>query len=194
MPDRVTAERPRGADVTAADAVRAGRGRFLRGERLDMQGIAAEIGIARATIFRWFGDRDRFVGEVLWSLSSDTLEAELARPSDPGPERVIDALARTLEAIAAHSQFRRYLARDPQRAMVVLTGRDSAVANGFRGRLAELIATECPLAISPELPAEELAYSMVRLAEAYCYADVLAGRPVEVGRTRPLFRRLLEGS
>jgi hypothetical protein len=78
--------------------------------------------------------------------------------------------------------------------MVVLTGRDSAVANGLRVRLTDLIAEECPTAITAELPADDLAYSMVRLAEAYCYATILAGRPVELERMRPLFHRLLEAA
>lgn len=185
--------RTRTSAVTEAEVIRAGRRRFLRGERIDMRSVAAEIGIGRATIFRWFGDRDRFVSEVLWSLASDTLEGELAKRRARGPSHVIDAIVCTLEAITDHEQFQRFLARDAQRAMVVLTGRDSAVSNGLRRRLAELIADECPRAVTAELPPDELAYSMVRLAEAYCYANILAGRPVEVQRTRALFHRLLEG-
>lgn len=172
--------------------VRAGRRRFLAGERIDVVALAAELGIARATVYRWFGDRDRFLGHVLWSLSADTLDTAIARRRPPGAEGVITALMDMLAAISEHRPFRTFLASDPGRAMQVLTGRDSVVADGLRARLTELVLDECPDSVGPDLTAAELGFSLVRLAEAYLYADLIAGCEVELERARPIFRRLLE--
>lgn len=180
--------------ATEEDVVHAGRRRFLRGERIDVGSIATELGLGRATVFRWFGDRDHLTSRVMWSLFSDTLDGELARARGTGAQRLVDGLVGALVTVTTHERFAAWLARDPQRALTILTGRESALARGIDARLAELIATDCPEAVGPDVSAEDLAYALRRLAEAYCYADVLAGRPVDVERTRPLFHRLLEGS
>lgn len=191
--ESVTPIAERRSRVSEANVLAVGRRRFLTGERVDMNAVAGELGIGRATMYRWFGDRDRFTGRVLWSLASDTLDGALARHHQPGATRIVEALVETLETIMADRGFVIWMARDPQKALTILTGRDSLIAGGLRARLQELIERLCPEAAGPGLPAEELAYAMVRLGEAYCYADVIAGRPVEVARTRVLFHRLLEG-
>src|SRR5262245_25508423 len=52
------------------DVLHAARRRFLRGERVDMNDLAREVGIGRATLYRWVGSRDQLLGEVLWSLAA----------------------------------------------------------------------------------------------------------------------------
>lgn len=184
----------RTGEVTRAEVLRAGRRRFFAQERIDLVAIARELGIARATVYRWFGGRNDFEGQVLWSLASDTLDRELAkrRRRRRGAAPLIDAVIATLCAIVAHPGMRHYLDADPQRAMVVLTGYGSFVGDGLRGRLAELIAEHCPEAATDDLDTAELAYTLVRVAEAYCYSDVIAGREADPERARPVFHRLLE--
>jgi AcrR family transcriptional regulator len=183
-------ERPPTAE-RRAELVRAGRGQFLRGERIDVGALCAQVGVGRATLYRWFGDRDGLVGAVLWSLADDTFTATLARRPGPGAGPLVAAFVELLVTIAGHDAFRRFLERDPGRALVLLTGRDSAVAGGLRRRLAVLVVERCPEAVGPDLPADELAYALVRLAEGYVYADLIAGRPVDVAQAAPLFERLL---
>lgn len=182
----------RTGEITRDDVVRAGRGRFLAGERIDLVALAAELGVARATVYRWFGDRDRFLGHVLWSLTSDTLDLALARERPPGAEGLITAVMDMLDDIAQHQPFRAFLAADPSRAMQVLTGRGSVVAGSLRTRLTGLVVAECPESAGSDLTAAELGFALVRLAEAYLYADIITGCEVELERARPLFRRLLD--
>src|SRR5262245_27507707 len=59
--------------ATPADALRAARRRFLRGQRLDMNELARDLGIGRATLYRWVGGRDQLLGEALWSLAEQGL-------------------------------------------------------------------------------------------------------------------------
>src|SRR5687767_10164522 len=66
------------ADVsssTAGTATALARARFLAGERVDMNGLAADLGLHRTTLFRAVGGRDRLLGEVLWSLAEPALRA-----------------------------------------------------------------------------------------------------------------------
>src|SRR5581483_3038110 len=120
--------------------IREGRRHFLRGERIDLVAIAADLGIARATLYRWLGDRDSFVGTVLLSLSVDTFDAAVARPRAPGAAGVADAIVDGLRDISGHPGLRAYLAYDPQRAMTVITGRGSVVAAGLAEYFGRLVA------------------------------------------------------
>ena len=47
---------------------------YLNGERVDMLALASELGVSRATIYRWTGDRERLLADVLWSLSDEAFE------------------------------------------------------------------------------------------------------------------------
>jgi len=48
-----------------------------------MQGIADELGVSRATLFRHVGGREALLGEALWLLTGRTLDAAACggRPS-----------------------------------------------------------------------------------------------------------------
>src|SRR5256885_1556822 len=58
---------PRGrpASATREDVLALAMHRYLRGQRVDVQAIAGELGLGRTTIYRWFGSRDELLGEVL---------------------------------------------------------------------------------------------------------------------------------
>ena len=51
--------------ATRDDVVDTALDRYLRGHRVDVRAIAAELGLGRTTIYRWFGSRDVLLGEVL---------------------------------------------------------------------------------------------------------------------------------
>src|SRR3954454_25262581 len=62
----------KGADQVQAKATPAGafeRAReYLRqGRRLDMVQLAADLGVARATLYRWTGDRERLLADAVWA-------------------------------------------------------------------------------------------------------------------------------
>src|SRR6266496_1740517 len=86
-------------EVVRSDVLARARAHFLAGRRLDVRALAAEFGVARATIYRWFGARDAVLGEVLWSLVDDTLDRiEAATPAD-SPEAVADVIVTMLRQV-----------------------------------------------------------------------------------------------
>src|SRR5947207_13651684 len=64
---------------TPLDAFRLARRKFLAGERIDMGGLADELGVNRVTLYRWAGSRAQLLVEVVWSVAARTLET-----IDPG--------------------------------------------------------------------------------------------------------------
>src|SRR3954470_19952260 len=116
----VAGERPR--RVTPSDALRAARRQWLAEQRIDMGALATELGISRATLYNWVGDRDRLIGEVLWSFASESIARSREQATGSGPAYIADVIERYLTALAGFEPNRRFIARDPELALRVLTG------------------------------------------------------------------------
>src|SRR3954451_22729131 len=182
-----TPHRP-GAD----DALRLGRRRFQAGERLDMSAVADTLGINRVTLYRWFGSRDRFVVDVLWSLARQALDAAAATVETRGPERIVALVGGFLDLVITNTGMQRWLADDGEHAMRLLTRHDT----DFQPRL--IAAVEAILREEAEhgdlsLPVDlhELAYVIVRLIESYTYLDLITGEQPDTRRAEPILRMLL---
>lgn len=76
--------------ATPAAAFLAARRMYLKGQRIDMLALAAELGVSRATLYRWTGPRERLLADILWSLSDEVFEqAKTDHPQHAGVERLL---------------------------------------------------------------------------------------------------------
>ena len=166
------------ARPTALDAFKLARRKFKDGERIEMQALADELAINRVTIHRWVGSRDELLCEVLWSLAEPTLEAARAATRKRGGGRVADTLERFMTDVLSTDYMRRFLEREPEIALRILTTKRTS----FQARLVEftreLIAQAAADKLNPSLPIDDLAYLVVRIAESFFYTDIIArGQP-----------------
>src|SRR3954451_10921512 len=76
------------------DVLDAAMYRYLRGRRIDVQAIAAELGVGRATIYRWFGTREDLIGEVLIRAAEPLLADARAKASGRGGRALLDTFDR----------------------------------------------------------------------------------------------------
>ncbi|MGL3148790.1 QsdR family transcriptional regulator [Microbacterium sp. A82] len=181
---------------THADARRAfdrAREIFITGERIDMGGLAASLGIERTSLFRWVGNRDALLGEVLWSLATPTLaQADHATADLSGGDRIAGILTHFVDDLITAEYFRRFLRREPARALRLLTTKESPIQRRYVATVEWLVHRELgdePLggAIDPA----GLAYLLVRMSESFTYADLISGDPPSAARARTAFRLLL---
>jgi AcrR family transcriptional regulator len=172
---------PPTAKVTPMDAFKLARSKWLAGERLDVGRIAQELGVGRATVFRWVGTRENLYGEVISALFAKELARALEAARGKGLPRVLDAMERLLRSLAASAPLRRFVAEDPELAMRVLTSKASPVQYrctvAVRELLDELVASR---EITPALPIEELSYIVVRITESFLYRDVITGTAADI--------------
>ncbi|GAB4085349.1 QsdR family transcriptional regulator [Myceligenerans cantabricum] len=166
---------------------------FIAGRRLDMGPLAASLGVDRTSVFRWVGNRDALLGEVLWSLAEPTLvQAWRATASSSGADRVAGLLTRFATDLIEADYFRTFLRREPARALRLLTTAGSPIQRRFRATAEWLVRRElgdAPFggAITPD----ELAYLVVRVSESFTYADLITGDEPSPERARTAFRHLL---
>src|SRR5438270_9123973 len=113
------------------DALRLARRRFLAAERIDMSALADELGVNRVTLYRWFGSRDSFLVEVLWSLTEQTLEDLDSEVREEGAARVVAIVVGFLRAVIANRGMQRWLAEEGEHAMRLMTRHEP----GFQPRL-----------------------------------------------------------
>lgn len=173
---------------TPLDAFRLARTQWLAGERLDIGKLAAELGVARATVFRWVGSRENLYGEICSQLFLKTLEKAEGGAKGQGLDRMLDVIERLLRALASSPALRYFVEQDPQFAMRVLTSRASPVQFRCVQAIRELIFQLVP---EPALPADDLAYIIVRVTESFLYRDQITGDEIEIDAAIRAIRLLL---
>jgi AcrR family transcriptional regulator len=177
---------------TALDAFTAARSDFLAGRRIDLGSIAARLGVSRVTLYRWVGTREQLLVEVIWSLTDQTLEAEWQRlRSVPGP-RVPDLIGGLLHAVWAQPGARRFLEQENALAMSLLTLK----VNGFQPRLLAVIRDKLADDIATgridiPLPLDDLAYTVLRVAESFHYLPTITGEPADPDRATRVLKAIL---
>ncbi|NMO14611.1 transcriptional regulator [Pyxidicoccus fallax] len=181
--------------ATPLDAFRLARRKWLAGERIDMGALADELGVGRATLFRWVGSRELLLGEIIWSVQEPFIQRARAEVQGNGPTAIAEVCERVMRAALSLPPLRTFIERDPEYALRVLTSKSSTVQShnieAMRAGLEEQVAAGH---LRPRLPLDTLAFVIVRLSEAFVYADVISGREPAVDQAAAAIRVLLEGN
>jgi AcrR family transcriptional regulator len=155
---------PGAAFTLAREWVRAGR-------RLDMAALAGELGVSRNTLYRWTGDRDRLLGDVVWadlSLIADAAAASAAQP--PGFARLEAATHRFLDLVSDQSAVRALLANEGASGLMLLTAPRGPIRPRLVTRLAaEIEADAAAGAYRAPAPPPVLADGIVSLGERFLH-------------------------
>ncbi|HEY5858363.1 MAG TPA: QsdR family transcriptional regulator [Aldersonia sp.] len=160
----------------ALTAFRLARQWFKENRRIEMRELAEELGVSRATLFRWVGSRDDLLAEVLWSLAQPTLEQAQQSVRGRGGVRVARVLRRYAELMHTADYFRAYLHREPERALRVLTTAAGTVQGRVVAAVGEILRDEVEHgALTLSLPLRDMAYLLVRIVETFLYTDIITG-------------------
>lgn len=174
-----------------SDLVALARRRFLKGQRLDMQAMGSELGVSRTTVYRWAGNHDQLLGEVVSRLAYETFDVAQRGARQSGRARVLEVYTNFLTLLANSGPMRAALLRDPAQFLRVAT-RPGPVKRALTTLMEELLRGEVErrtLRLSTDLGA--LAAAMVRIAEATLHADILAGEEPDVRSSVDIVELLL---
>jgi AcrR family transcriptional regulator len=176
----------------ALHAFRIARRWFLDGRRVDIGELATELEISRATLFRWVGNRDQLLGEILWSMTEDVFNARSKAAQGTGADRIADVVGDFVRTVNGAPAFREFLRREPERALRILTTKASVIQARTMMKLEELLNAEVEAGeLSPPLPVGDLAYLIVRIAESFIYTDVITGGEPDAAKARAAISTLL---
>lgn len=174
---RESSETAAPARATPMDAFRKARRQWLKCERIHLASLAEELGIGRATLFRWVGNKDLLLGEVLWSLYEPLRQQALETTPGVGVDYVVEVYRRINSTLISSRPLRNFIAQDPEYALRILTSASSTlhsrVVKANTRTLREQVADGH---LRPPLNTDSLSYFMVRLAESCLYSDIIGGR------------------
>ncbi|WP_214402456.1 QsdR family transcriptional regulator [Pseudonocardia lacus] len=184
-----------GADAarpTALDAFALARRTFLRGCRLDMGVLARELGVNRATLYRWVGSRDRLLVEVLWFLMRRTTDRLLAADDGPPAGRAARIVEGMVHAVIGNRGMAQFIESEGELALRLLTTK----ASDYQSRLVELvhglIADDLERGcLRTDVPVDDLAFAVVRIVESYVYIGLITGERADPERAARVIRALL---
>src|SRR5215218_611498 len=117
----VPARRGRPPAASREDVIAAAMYRYLRGGRVDVQAIAAELGLGRTTIYRWFGSRDELLGEVLARAVDPVIDDARAAARGRGGRVLLDTFDRLNRALADAPALRTFVENEREAALRVIT-------------------------------------------------------------------------
>jgi AcrR family transcriptional regulator len=183
---------PRGrpAAATRNEVLDAALHRYLRGQRIDVQAIAAELGLGRTTIYRWFGSREGLIGEVVFRAAEPLIEAARGGARGRGGPALLDTFDRLNRSFAEASALRQFVEQEREVALRILTSSAGNFQPRMVARITALIEDEVRAgAYDPPVEPATLGYAIVRLAEAFLFTD--AGMRSDVDRLREVEAAIL---
>ncbi|WP_433292918.1 QsdR family transcriptional regulator [Actinoplanes sp. CA-030573] len=171
-----------------AEVVRGAVRQFQADGSLDMDLLATQLAVSRATLYRIVGSRDALLGDALWWLARRTLDRVRRAREMPGADGVIEVSRRFADRLWAARPISRFVAAEPRTAARVLF-----TADGRVHRRAVAAQREIFLEAGVDLRAEamERAFLYVRIMESVLYGELIGGRRVEFPVAEKALRALL---
>ena len=182
--------------VGPLDALREARRRFLKGQRIDMGEVATSLAISRATLYRWVGDREQLLGEILWSLAEAGLKDARAHADrtarDKGVDWIVRYNAHFVRATARFDPIRKFIEAEPDIALRVMTT-NRGVAEGRLIEVMRQTLEERAQAghLKLRLDAADLAYVIVRVSESFIWREFITGDEPDLEKASQVVRVLL---
>jgi AcrR family transcriptional regulator len=153
---------PAAAFARAREIIRAGN-------RVDMAALAADIGISRATLYRWTGDRERLIADAVWAELSMLLDHYDRTTTGTGAEHITNAAFEYLDGLAKNLALRAFLANEGNGGLELVTAHRGGVRPRLVAAVGDVIAREANAGYQPPDDPYLLADGIVALAERWLY-------------------------
>ena len=161
--------------------LQAARQTWVETNQLDMGALAQQLGIGRATIFRWAGSRDALLAEVIWSFHQPDIEAALTKSKLRGAELLAHLCRCSMQAALEFEPMRRWSESDPEYALKILNSEQNVIfqrATAFTEQV--LLREQAEGYIQPMMPLTELARLLVRIETSFLFSDLACGQPPSI--------------
>lgn len=160
-----------------------------------MQELAVELGVSRATLFRWVGNRDVLMAEILWSMAERVFNDVASATQETGGRRIAAIVGETVRIVTQAPFYRDYIRREPERALRLLTTNASPVQQRAVAFFEELLREEVERgALQSPLPLHDLAYVIIRIGQGFMYTDMITGEPPDADKAELAIVALLTGN
>lgn len=174
------------------EAFKLARKYWLEGKRISLGDLAKELGVSRGTLYRWVGNKDLLIDEIIWSVAKPTLEEAIRKSPGKGVDHIVEVHRRFNTAILSSRPLQQFVDHDPSYALRILT-RDARSAHE---RTIKAVAQHIEEQIAGgylrlPIPAHDMATLIVRTGESLIYSDIISGRSPAIEQACAVTRILL---
>lgn len=191
-----TVQSPRGRGpvpgATRDEVLALARAHFLACRRVDVRAIAAESGVGRATVYRWFGSREGLIAEAMLGVFEARVAEARAAVGGHGAGALLDTLDRIYRGLAVAPHIRAFIERERAIALPLMTSSEGQVHPRIVELIQDLIDAEVDRGdYQPPTDTHTLAYVLVRLSEALLFNYAADDIPKDAARLREILAALL---
>jgi len=156
-----------------------------------MSALANSLGVGRATLYRWVGNREDLLGAVLAEATERTYQRAIAQAAGSGTDLLLDVFERVMRSVVASAPLRALTQREPT-VFIRLALMPGAIESVSARVTTEVIAREqangnLRVTTSPEV----LGRALVRICDVHLYAPLLGGDEPEIETALDLVALLL---
>ena len=145
-----------------------------------MQSLAAELEIGRTTLYRWVGDRDTLISDMLSRMVKEVLRDAISESSGQGLARVIDGSRRFMVTTSTFKPLRNLIQNEPELGLRVMLAPGSAVSIAITEEIENELARVRPGWSADKVA--ELADVMTQIGMAYEWGNIAVRSEPEIDR------------
>lgn len=165
---------------------------FMHARRIEMQQLARELGVSRATAYRWAGSYEQLVGEILANLVDQTFGHLVQRTTSRGSERVLEVLEQGMRYVHRFEPLRKFLTSNPQVALKIVTSKHGPVQARTIANVERLLQTEIDSGhLTLPVATGIMAYAITRMVESFLYTDLITGAEPDLTNASRILRVML---
>ncbi|MFL6158552.1 MAG: QsdR family transcriptional regulator [Marmoricola sp.] len=185
----MTAPLPQLERATKEHALLFARAQFERGERVDMRTLADSLAVGRTTLYRWVGDREQLLAELLAQWTDELFDAIAPAARGEGIDRALDTVRRFMELSAGFEPLADFARREPTLALKILVSPRGVVQDRLRVRITEALQREQPSGAPPVLT--DVVDVLIQVGAALQWTPIVIGEAPEIDRALELGRTVL---
>lgn len=151
---------------------------FNECNRVELNTLAHRLGINRVTLYRWLGDRNAILTEVIWALGDNNLQHAYRTAGGQGGARVATAMSTFARQTLKHVGMVHFLTQESDLALRLLTTSQHPFQHRLTIAVEALLRQEHragALDLPTGLSLHDLAYISIRVGESFVYADSITG-------------------
>ncbi len=152
-----------------------------------MAQIATRLGVGRSTLYRWVGDRDALMDQVIDATTTKLSKSVSRRIRGKGLDRVASAVRVYLEATTRYEPLRSLAQREPQVALHVFMNPDGVFAAHSSAVLQQQLQDSLPDVKVPDDVVEVLNATNLALV----WASIAGGYEPHIDRAVSVLRTVV---
>lgn len=161
--------------TSRAAVLHAARSAVLAGRPIELGPLAKELGVGRSTVYRWFGDREGLLGEVLAGLVRQAAAIVRHDIDGAGRDRLWRSVAGFVDITLGLEPFGALVVREPLVVVRVIMDPRGHVQPALTEVLLEQIALDRPAGDLPPIDDQVLAAVVVQSTMVALYARTVLG-------------------